>query len=551
MARLLRTLGLLAIWTALVGPAMAQTCTGLYSPSRAAVPTLASTGDLAFVAYQQEGGLFSAQKNLGTLKAFALQANGSTSSTATWDANSQTTLAQRQARLYTNLSLTNGTLQTLDSLSDATLGSVAKTLIYGGAKALMGLTWDSWYGKPGETAPVIHKNLVLFATNDGFLYGLDKTTGEMKWGWTPRSFLSSLGTIIGNSLIGNVLNALQLTQLQSLFDTDPMRGQIQVVTVNGNDYVLGTAQGGSLHYALALDSNGQLSSMVWMDDRAGNILAAPTVLDNQAYYAISGKLVQRSIAVSDTPVETSVSLSAAPVLVKDATGQTVVYTGDSSGNVQKGIYGNNGRISWSTLTTTASNIPATAPIQHLIYTQTLQAEYLTVQSGSRITTLKQSLPENNRNPWRPIWSSAPGSSQQLNYADGRAASTNTVPALPSGAVITDRATSVGGFVLTPVTLGTGCSAEARLYRFALDPEVTYYQAFINGSLWNTTFMALGSGKALSASPMYLDGKLSAQGHSQQNSVATKLGLDNPIEFRPVTTNSGSDLRRRSWREIIR
>lgn len=533
MARLLRTFGLLAMWTALVAPALAQTCTGLYSLARTAVPTLAKTGDLAFVPYQQD-----APSHSGTLKAFALKSNGSTEETPTWDANNQASQTHRQARLYTNSSSAGGALQTLDSA--LTIGAEAKVRIYGGAKNLVEGSWDSWYGKPGATAPVIHKDLVLFATNDGFLYGLDKATGEMKWGWIPQVFVADLQTLATSGSSTVLLNHNQT-----------VHDQFQVVTVNGADYVLGTAKGGSLHYALALSSTGQLSSMVWMDDRPGSVLAAPTVLDNQAYYAISGKLVQRSIAVNDKPVETDETLSAAPVVVKDATGETVVYIGNSLGNVQKGTYGSNGKISWSTLTTTTSSIPATAPIQHLIYTQTLQAEYLTVQSGSRITTLKQSLPENNRNPWRPIWSSAPGSSQQLNYADGRAASTNTVPALPSGAVITDRATSVGGFVLTPVTLGTGCSAEARLYRFALDPEVTYYQAFINGSLWNTTFMALGSGKALSASPMYLDGKLSAQGHSQQNSVATKLGLDNPIEFRPVTTNSGSDLRRRSWREIIR
>lgn len=566
MPKILQTLGLLTLVGGLAAPVQAQTCTGPYSLARAAVPSLASTGDLAFIAYQQD-----APKHAGTLKAFQLNADGSTDSTPTWDANRQATEAHRQAGLYTNLSLTNGTLQTLDSLSDGILGAALKTLIYGGAKALLGVTWDSWYGKPEETTPVVHKDLVLFATNDGFLYGLNKASGEMQWGWTPRSFLSALTDLIGKSLLGDLLKALPLLDLQKLFDNNPMRGQFQVVTVKQNDYVLGTAKGGSLHYALALTSTGGLDKVVWQDSASGNVTAAPVLFLDKTFYVTGNQLVWRGIAADDTqagsdavPVTGGATVSTAPVVVKvseDNTETTLaIYVGDSSGTVHTRHYAyskSSGSINlvssekWATVPMTGTGIDAPGRIQHLIYTQTLGAEYLTAQSDTRITTTKRRLPVDNKNPWRAIWSSTRGGSQQLKYADGKAASANTVPELPSGAVITDRATSVGGFLLTPVGLGSDCSSDARLYRFALDPEVAYYRAFQGALAWTEAFVTVGKGRAVSSSALYLNGKLSALGHSQQNGVASALGLDNPLEFRPLSTYENTDLRRRSWREIIR
>lgn len=69
MPKFLQTLSLLTLVGGLATPVQAQTCTGLYSLARAAVPSLASTGDLAFIAYQQD-----TPKHAGTLQAFPLKA---------------------------------------------------------------------------------------------------------------------------------------------------------------------------------------------------------------------------------------------------------------------------------------------------------------------------------------------------------------------------------------------------------------------------------------------------------------------------------------------
>jgi len=86
------------------------------------------------------------------------------------------------------------------------------------------------------------QGLVLAASNDGILYGIDADTGAMHWGWMPRPFVAQLA---------------QYTALTSrqLFDGG-FRVADAVDASNGwASYVVGTAQGGAYHYALQLTGN--------------------------------------------------------------------------------------------------------------------------------------------------------------------------------------------------------------------------------------------------------------------------------------------------------
>ncbi|UJB65648.1 hypothetical protein YS110_13255 [Acidovorax sp. YS12] len=86
------------------------------------------------------------------------------------------------------------------------------------------------------------QGLVLAASNDGILYGIDADTGAMHWGWMPRPFVAQLA---------------QYTALASrqLFDGG-FRVADAVDASNGwASYVVGTAQGGAYHYALQLTGN--------------------------------------------------------------------------------------------------------------------------------------------------------------------------------------------------------------------------------------------------------------------------------------------------------
>jgi len=91
------------------------------------------------------------------------------------------------------------------------------------------------------------EKLVLYTSNDGFLYAADATTGNLVWGWMPRPFLSQLQNY---------------TQFQTaqLFDggfalTDAVDTSTNAQPSDWASYVVGTAQGGAYHYALKLSSN--------------------------------------------------------------------------------------------------------------------------------------------------------------------------------------------------------------------------------------------------------------------------------------------------------
>ena len=94
---------------------------------------------------------------------------------------------------------------------------------------------------------------VLFTSNDGFLYAVDATMGNLIWGWMPRPFVSSLGNAPGlvGALCGNpntngaCFDGQFVTTDAAIPSTSPTAG-------NWSTYVVGTAAGGSYHYALQL-----------------------------------------------------------------------------------------------------------------------------------------------------------------------------------------------------------------------------------------------------------------------------------------------------------
>ncbi|WP_449370252.1 hypothetical protein [Thiomonas sp.] len=91
------------------------------------------------------------------------------------------------------------------------------------------------------------EKLVLFSSNDGFLYAADATTGNLVWGWMPRPFLSQLQNYTQFQTAQNFDGGYTLTDA---VDTS--------TNAQANDwasYVVGTAQGGGYHYALKLSSN--------------------------------------------------------------------------------------------------------------------------------------------------------------------------------------------------------------------------------------------------------------------------------------------------------
>lgn len=311
---------------------------GEFSLAAPAIPRVTKTGDFAFVPVQKD-----TDGIMGDIKAYKLQADGSTEATASWNANAKMSVDVRRNKLYST-NAAGSALVKFNDLDDAafaaaTAPTVAQIKAYtlnpndSGGIYLAGRASDSLIGRPYTTQPAILGNLVLFQTDDGFLYAIDKTSGDLKWGYIPRPLVA------------------ELKNYATFFKTHPMEGQIAILPDSEGStagYVVGSAKGGALHYALQVDVDGNLVSQLWLDSRTGSNPHRPLVLKvgntNYVWYvAENTKLVRRELAripaesVQDYKTITSdKTLTAAPALVSrivDGKQWVRLFLGDETGKV--------------------------------------------------------------------------------------------------------------------------------------------------------------------------------------------------------------------------
>ncbi|MBU2753010.1 type IV pilin biogenesis protein [Acidithiobacillus thiooxidans] len=229
----------------------------------------------------------------GDLYAYPVTSNGSVSSTASWDANSNMTAATRSAVLYTtpldNTTTNGGSVQTFPAVAStdsAAFGTLPSNLTASDiAQYTINPSYDNgtylggrdsgWYvglpsSAPAEvlTAPnnasllnnsgylsfasghANRQNAVLFSDNDGFLYALGyqnvatssssaPTGPTLLWGWMPGALLPSLQNYPsfwqGNNM-GNFASIDAYDNSDSKWHT----------------YVVGVAGNGSIYYDLQL-----------------------------------------------------------------------------------------------------------------------------------------------------------------------------------------------------------------------------------------------------------------------------------------------------------
>ena len=365
-------------------PSFGGSTTGLYSAARPAVPQIASIGDLSYIPYQQDYNSADNSKHYGTLRAYALQSEGTTSSTAAWDANDPNLMTEstRRSDIYVDV---NGTAVAVGSLTAAnltTLGlngsllSDVQNRIGKGPGEILSATWTGRLGKPNNTQPVIFKDIVLFSANDGILYALDKQTGALKWGWMPGDVLS---------------NYRSDDAYKSLLNGDIMKGQLNAATINGVDYVLGTAMGGALHYGLQLDATSGLPSRVWYDLRTGKTspnAEKPVLYGDRVVYIVDNKLVIRPVAGGGTNTDSQPNvgggtITTSPTVVQDGSTYTL-FVGTSNGYVMSASLTSGGSVgSFTQVAYTGYN----EALSYVVYSKTTQFEYVTAQSKTRVTSV--------------------------------------------------------------------------------------------------------------------------------------------------------------------
>jgi hypothetical protein len=412
---------------------------GSYSLTPPASDSIITGGSYVYRAMQRD--YLSDNTTAGTsghLMKFALKDDTTQESTATWDAAALMTTSDRQTKIYTENAQGNFILlqnATADILTDGTQTAKVACIINPNCEngaylagrdstSLVGTPWrtypiligDSQLASDGSANAAYKGGSVLFATDDGILYSVDRDTGALNWGWIPAKVVPMTATPA--SLI--LKHPWGQISSMSLYKTGSDG------TLAEHTYVTGTALGGQLHFTIEVDNYGKsLKSVVWQDYRAGKYSpgsdawggiagrpyggAAPTAQvggTGKVAYVVGNQLVTRQIDDTSTTVPTAYSFvwysddhtSGAPYWDESTmrVSSNLIYMGDSA------IYfgGSNGRVWQATslghLKSGAVNIDlsldGTEAITFLNGATTTSTGgnslILLAQSTSRVTTLK-------------------------------------------------------------------------------------------------------------------------------------------------------------------
>lgn len=544
---------------------------GTYSLAPPAVHRVSTTGSLVYVPYQtdyyeKDDGTYSYTG--GHLEAFPMTANGTTSNVADWDADDEMTVAEREARLYSvNSSGTAVLFKNLDDAAFAVSGTPTKADII---NYTLNPNYTSTYlgnrdpntliGQPYTTQPVIAENLnlVLFHTDDGFLYAVDATTGDLKWGFMPR------------------VNVAGLKDYAGFYKTHSMDGQIAVSEFTsgstGYAYVVGSAKSGSLHYALKVTATSV--EQLWVDTTSGTVAHRPVIFQiGSTYYALyltgSKDVVVHALtsgaSASTYTMSTSGTLTAAPIVLEsfDLSGSSRVqtltlYLGDSSGYVYEKVLGSSGSASGS-LTTVGHMGTTSSVADPVLYLQTATLggyDYLTAQTSSRLKTFR--LPSSST--WKSKWISFIGESGFWDDT-GSTYTRETlftpkaehVQTLPANATVTDQVEIAESVVFLPLqveveaTGTTEASCNAYYYLYRLDNGYFPYNTLHNDSSV-TDNVLIGTGKAFKPSITVRGDNPILLGHSEENLLTetggSDLGIDNAFRF------YGGESGISGWRELV-
>ncbi|MDP2546500.1 hypothetical protein [Oceanobacter sp. 4_MG-2023] len=543
---------------------------GIYSLASPAVNPSSNIGDLSYIPYQTDDTTdVSSTDSLtmdttsdyygtgitGHLMAFPLTSSG-TSSTASWDANDQMTTDLREERLWSTDA--SGNLVKFANLDDAAFGTLSdlatETIInytitpnYADGDYLGDRDSSSWIGAPYTTQPVILGDLVIFHTDDGFVYAIDSSSGELQWGFMPRPLVS------------------YLDDYSSFYTQHYMEGQIATI---GDDIVVGSAKGGALHYALKLSSSGGLSSVLWVEESGGDNPHRPiTFTNNDKQYALyvtnSTDIVVQELTsgasqkVYDVSSKTS-QITSMPLAYQyyssdgSSNKQNIeVSFGDNEGNVYSALVVNNGSLknspSWSKVGNVGTSSTVAKSVLWLQSATLAGDDYLVAQTTERMKVFRLPAAENS---WQSDWISMVGESGYWNdsgasYTKETDHSNNYehIQLLEDDVTITDQVEIAASVIFLPLQRDTEESCDAYYYLYDLDTglfpsNVLHNDATVDGSNVN-----IGTGKAYTPTVVVIGDTITLQGHSSENTT-TDLGIDNAFTF--TTGNQGWS----GWRELL-
>ncbi len=405
--------------------------------------------------------------------------------------------------------------------------------------------------------------LLLFSSDDGFLYAVDAKTGALEWGWMPRPLLGELKNYAGFQ------------------QGKPMDGGLTLGYSKGDGnwktYLVGTADSGALHYVLRIAPDNQtpvLNKRIAVDQQNGASsphAASPALWNDSngvgyAFYVTNPTTGNARVS----RVRLHDGYLAPQVLPSKASSNVVVS--DRLGAVLVGLY--DGRI----VTLDAANLGAPREITTATNGGALVGAVTWVGTGSLYdgTTYLWATTDANQiavyrwepqsSTWKIQWTTKAGGPSTNGYdynsnnSDGRPVEYTSDPGsngagprwLPADARITDASVidSANGVLLVPGSqsqnqqLSCG-SGNAKLYLFRLSDGKFPTRAYTDtGQEIVTDDVEVGEGEAYTPTiTRRRDGTRLIIPAAQQNTE----GEAKPAHALVGAAPSG---RRVSWREII-
>ncbi|WP_157288344.1 hypothetical protein [Uliginosibacterium gangwonense] len=430
-----------------------------------------TTDGYAYVATQRDGTTASDGTQTagisGDLVAYHIMSNG-TYGTQAWSAATQLVAMKsgkvtvngesrgdtwRRAHMYTNDNTTN-----ITTIAGSTWAKpYVERILNPSVEELGSRASDSVFGRPWRTAPVIFGKSIIFVSEDGFLYSIDRETGGFNWGWMPYDIGQKIQPISTTATA-----AAKKAAADAIMNAHPW-GQISTVEIDGKYYITGSALGGALHFSIQTNADGDAlatsSGIAFYDYRSGKNSpggayadiaagvpttgwpfggAAPTEAVSQdnagkVAYVVDHKLVVRNADGSGTISEHSLDTVLG---TSDKESSNLIYWSDSSimvGSTGRKLYEMTADGEKLTgLDDIDLKLPSGEPVFGLngsfISSGTANAKIVEAQTKSQVTAVKYDGVSGNPS-WSYLWYARAGGSDS---SDANV----TVPSIPTGASIT-------------------------------------------------------------------------------------------------------------------
>lgn len=315
--------------------------------------------------------------------------------------------------------------------------------------------------------------LLMFTSNDGFLYAVNPADGSLKWGWTSRNLLSKMQNYATFQTQGATNGGFAVV--------DAMDG-----AAAWGSYLVGSFQSGAEHFSVKLDDTATPQKVVYDTVVSGGtspgdaygttgtvpMHQAPLVayVGNSAFavYVVNtgttSTLYEVNVATgASSAAALSVQVSSA-LFLEISTNR--LWLGGADGSVWTGgVLTGNATADAAQMLKVATTInpvggAVVKPVLYVGYGEVASVPYFYALDASLLTVYSI-----GPNGWKPLWAASTTAGYPYGSTSFGAASAALTP-LTAGSVVSDQPIIVGGSLLVPVYVpGSLCVAGRGYYDF--------------------------------------------------------------------------------------